>query len=60
MRRLVFIKEFGNSWIVLYSDRRKHTRYAVAYFDKTVKSLEQVKAWIASRQNLVLDESKGL
>ena len=56
MKRDVYIELFGDSWLVLYAQRRKHQRYAAATFYAPDHSREFVENWVRQNPKLVLTE----
>lgn len=54
MKRTVYIELVGDSWMVLYKQRRKHQRYAAATFYAPDHSREFVAQWVRNNPKLVL------
>jgi hypothetical protein len=54
--RRVYIHDAGHSWLVRYVERRKFQRHLFAQFDKGMRSLEEVEAWVRAQPSVVLDQ----
>ncbi len=54
MKRKVIIQLVGDSWRVLYCERRKGQRYAAACFYAADHSQESVENWVRANPKLEL------
>ena len=55
-KRHVYIKNMGDTYMVLYSDHKKFKHYSPAQFYKPDHTLEWVKNWIKNQPDLILDK----
>lgn len=53
-KRKVIIQSVGDTWAVVYVERRKFQRHWAAVFYKKVKTREQVAEWIGQQTSIEL------